>query len=864
MVTHCSEVNEAVLKFLKFFMAFLAMAGLCGPALSQNVSDHATSGPPASWVIVNEVPSAPFDLADETNVQYLLVDQQRRVSSTSSAYYRHYADRLPSARAVENNSTITINLDPAYQSVVLHRVQIRRDGEVIDLLDLSAFDIYREETDREKLIYNGRLQMAYVVPGVRVGDVLEYAYTVNGRNPAIGPHFFGGFRHQYGVPVQKLYQRYSHPEGTDVSVKTYHSPVPPVTSSVDGYATHTWDLNNVEGKETDSNLPEGYERYSLTEYSSFADWAEVGAYFHPFYDAAQFQTDKVQAVAAEIRASTADRSEQLRAALDYVQQEVRYLGIELGPGGYVPRDPDLVLDRRFGDCKDMVVLLTAILKALNIEAYPLLVDFDYREQVAEQIPSYAAFDHVVALAKLNGKSYFLDPTRGPQLGDLQNLQQADFGRGVVIAADGPGMIKAIAPTTGWQKDIVDKYDLTDPEVATFTTTNVFRTEAADRMLSRRDRNGLQEIDDGYFKFYQRSYPSIERDGPLALEVDQDAGTVTVTASYRIPDYWQLDEDSGEETFDFTADEIGSATPTIERSERSGPYALAYPTAIRQKLVLITEDDFGYGKTSDLQTVPGLAFRNSLFLNGGRYEHEFTYRVTRSQIAAVDVPQHMQLVETVDEEIWRSYTRPAAAIWGTTAEEAPLFLFALAILGSLLVATLHRNKDADDRKHQLLYPVGTFKFVVLSLVSLGLYQAYWVYKNWVWIRDVKGESIWPFWRAVFMNFTNFSLFPRIVKEAPAASFPLPVLAPIYAIIYMIFSVADYSADTPGIGTEFTSWFGFAAILIFVPMSREVLRKNAANGKYVTRNSAFGWPAIALLVMCLPMFVTQVVALASFLP
>ncbi|MEO1025035.1 MAG: DUF3857 domain-containing protein [Pseudomonadota bacterium] len=654
--------------FSRYISVILTVFGLSSPAISQNVTDYAETGPVAPWVIRNDIPNTDFDFGEAATEQFLLVDKQRRVTPDSDAFYSHFASRLPSASAVEENSTITVNFDPTYERVIFHSVQLRRDDKVIDLLDLADFDVYRKETERDRLIYNGDLQLAYVVPGVRTGDVLEYAFTVVGRNPALGAHFFGAFQHQYGVPVQKMHQRFSHPKGVDVTIKGYHNPTAPVQSSADGYASYTWETSHIAARDTENNTPYGFDGFPATEFSSFKDWAEVGAHFHPFYNAANFQTESVRAVAATIKGATADRSEQLRAALDFVQQEVRYLGIELGAGGYVPRAPDLVLERRYGDCKDMVVLLNAILKALDIEAFPLLVDSDYRENVAESVPTYAAFDHVITMAKLDGKTYFLDPTRGPQVGDLDHLQQADFGKGVVIAADGPGMISSVPPRPEWQRDTTDLYDLTDADVAKFRTTTVMRMAEADALLSRRERYGLQEIADGYFSFYQRSYPTIGRDEPMTITVDHDAGKVTLTASYLIPNYWETDEGESKETFGFGADEISSVLPEIERSDRQAPYALNYPTAVQHKLVLKTNSNFGVSGSKDIQTAPGMTFVDAVSTFGGTYQQTFSYRVTEPQISPEDVAQHMDLAEKIDDEIWLRYTRPETSTWGATFME----------------------------------------------------------------------------------------------------------------------------------------------------------------------------------------------------
>lgn len=49
----------------------------------------------------------------------------------------------------------------------------------------------------------------------------------------------------------------------------------------------------------------------------------------------------------------------------------------------------------------------------------------------------------------------------------------------------------------------------------------------------------------------------------------------------------------------------------------------------------------------------------------------------------------------------------------------------------------------------------------SLVTVGLYDVYWVYKNWVAVRDAGGKKISPFWRTVFTVFYIYPLF-RIMQ------------------------------------------------------------------------------------------------------
>lgn len=193
---------------------------------------------------------------------------------------------------------------------------------------------------------------------------------MTGKNPAIGPHFGGGFQHRYAVPVQHLHQRLLVPAGTELHIDSFGDVEAPMISQIGDQTEYSWDAWDLPALTIDSNLPPTHLGFPTTLFSTFKNWNTVGAYFAPFYDVSTLSSEKVRQIASDIRSEHQLHQTRLRAALDFVQREIRYLGIELGQGGYIPRKPDEVLRNRFGDCKDMTLLLIAILAELEIEAVP--------------------------------------------------------------------------------------------------------------------------------------------------------------------------------------------------------------------------------------------------------------------------------------------------------------------------------------------------------------------------------------------------------------------------------------------------------------------------------------------------------------
>ncbi len=62
-----------------------------------------------------------------------------------------------------------------------------------------------------------------------------------------------------------------------------------------------------------------------------------------------------------------------------------------------------------------------------------------------------------------------------------------------------------------------------------------------------------------------------------------------------------------------------------------------------------------------------------------------------------------------------------------------------------------------KEHELL---SAQKFILLSVLSLGLYELWWIYKSWSFFRDKDNLDIMPAARAFFAIFFLNSLFDRI--------------------------------------------------------------------------------------------------------
>jgi hypothetical protein len=100
-----------------------------------------------------------------------------------------------------------------------------------------------------------------------------------------------------------------------------------------------------------------------------------------------------------------------------------------------------------------------------------------------------------------------------------------------------------------------------------------------------------------------------------------------------------------------------------------------------------------------------------------------------------------------------------------------------------------NQKNESQTPLFLY-IPISRLILLSILSFGIYQAYWIYKNWWFINKRDKQKIQPFWRGIFGILFCHSLLRRIHEDKEACSIATPTFSPNGLatgwVILMIFS------------------------------------------------------------------------------
>lgn len=522
----------------------LTLPGLAG---AQPAAKGLRFGPVPAWVLVQAVP---LDAAEpegglSDGSHYLLADRQVRVAGSTLTDYHHVATRAVNESGVEDVANVQIRFDPSYQTLTIHRIEVRRGGKTVSRAAPDAVKLLQREASLESLIYDGRLTAHVALSDVRVGDVVETVYSLQGHNPVFGEHRFGSFDFAWSVPVAYRHARLLWPAGRPLFWKLYNGAQPAEVRQLGSEQEHRWALRDVPARVVDADSPGWHDPISWAEWGEFPDWAAVARWAMPLYRTTAGTMPAVDREVARIAAQTSDPEQRLLAALRFVQREVRYLGIEMGVNSHEPHRPEQVLRNRFGDCKDKTLLSLALLRGLGIAARPALVNTRERQAAAERLPTPWAFNHVIVQADLNGQRVWLDPTRRPQAGKgVAQWVQSDYGRALLVDADTTGLVPMAGPEARAQRR--EMHVLLDASAgfdqpATLTVTTRTYGATAEQLRETMATTARDRLQKEFLNYYGSDYPGLAVDKPLSVRDDTDANVLETVEHYRMPRYWVRDD-----------------------------------------------------------------------------------------------------------------------------------------------------------------------------------------------------------------------------------------------------------------------------------------------------------------------------------
>lgn len=457
--------------------------------------------------------------------------------------YVHRVTQVNDSSALAQVGQLSVDFHPDYQRLVLHQVRILRGQSVLDQTATIQVRFLQRELGLEQGVYSGETSATMLVNDLRVGDSLEWRYSVEGSNPVFGERFADDGSWDAYNPVEKRYLSITHPVSRPIYWKLVGGSTEdmvrmrPTVTTRDDMQTLVFERSGFEGYEPEPQLPSFLPYWRYVQFSEFPDWQSVATWAEGLFPDVNPLPDELASVVAQLKREPDPEVRSVKA-LQWVQDQIRYFSVSMGESSHRPHPPTQVLKQRFGDCKDKSYLLLTILKAVGLQAKPVLLSARAPKFPSALWPTPLAFDHVVVELNLGNKVYHLDPTRSGQEGALATMGAVQFDADVLVVSSQTRKLSKIKPDNALALNTYNVHEsfkisrLDGPaelrSVKTWTGTNAELLRQLVRQLTP------DQLDKQSMLGYDRRYPGIELVGKPEIKDDTTRNQVTVTAHYSVP------------------------------------------------------------------------------------------------------------------------------------------------------------------------------------------------------------------------------------------------------------------------------------------------------------------------------------------
>lgn len=650
--------RESIMIVFRLTLLCLSLSFL---ALSASAKTHEYKGfsfeidPDPGWV---KPLQADYDQVAGHDSDYLLVDDQSQWRPDGQSHYFKIAIRANNLDSLEKNSRVEAVFIPEYQRLRWHSLDIIRDGKRISKLDPRDVRIIQTEDELDKEMLTGQVTSLVFIPDTRVGDVIEYSYTVEGTNPIFDNRFFRRYNLSWQDPVAQRQVRVVTPPGkymrTQLSDPAY-TLAHHVNSEGEEYVLS---VRNTPAIKYEEGYPADFQPQQQVEFSDFGSWQAVSDWASKLYPHTSLKHPELTSLVARLQLLPKEQA--IGEALYFVQNRVRYVGVELGINSHLPRSPEKVMQDGYGDCKDKTLLLVSILGELGIKAYPALVSTYSAGAFVDMLPAPSHFDHVITLVELPEKSFWVDPTRRFQRGDVSTIGYSDYGYALPVGypQSGPKAMTFAADQIPSYEAIEEYRILAYGAPVVLTVTNLFKAGKADYVRWQIATSGVKGVQEKYLSVIQSQHPEAKVLFPLQVVEDEARDQLKVTEGYLIPDFTQISQDAKTWEYSTSLFALSGYVEVPRLVVRQWPWGLPESTYLKHKVVIHHPEILNLTANSEDIHLNHKAFRFSAKERGIQNqiinEVELAYTGLKS-LNPEEVPEFMKLIEQIKNRAFISYS-----------------------------------------------------------------------------------------------------------------------------------------------------------------------------------------------------------------
>lgn len=367
---------------------------------------------------ISELPDEQ-DYPDEAAI--VLYDEgQMEIFSTGptgfSEFERHKIIKILNVRG-EKYANVKIPFSPG---VTIDDLQARTITPAGKISVLEKGEIYDVNLYPNFVFYSDQRAKIFTMPAIEPGAVIEYRYKVSIR----GRTLWHSWKFQDNIPT--LLSRFTliHPSEWNLNYKLYNLDITPKEDIAPlGFkATRVWEAHNLPGLKSEFGMPSRKHTIARLTFApnGVKTWDDVAAWYNNIASPQTEPNQDMKELAERITRGLSSDEDRLQAIFEWVRDNVRYIAVEIGLGGYQPYPASEVFTNRYGDCKDMTTLLCGLSEACDIQVDEVLISTWQNGVIDTTLPSPFQFNHAIAYCPTVGRDgVWMDATdKGCAFGTL--------------------------------------------------------------------------------------------------------------------------------------------------------------------------------------------------------------------------------------------------------------------------------------------------------------------------------------------------------------------------------------------------------------------------------------------------------------
>ncbi len=293
-------------------------------------------------------------------------------------------------RAIKTNAQRPVSYNRSLETLeVLEAYTQKPDGRKVQV-DAAHIKEQQEQASAQAPMFQDSVNKVIIFPEVAVGDRLVLRYQRHRFTPLF-PGQFEDITVPEFHPVGQFSLTYDLPQDMPLHADARgFKASPPATGQ--GRTVYRWDYVPAARARIETGAVSylDYGHYlAVSTFSGFKDFAQA------YQARATVEvTAQITELAQRLTAGLPTAREKALTLSDWVRENIRYVAVYVGAGGVVPHAAQTVLDNRYGDCKDHVALLEALLSAAGIKSTPALLNLG-NAYVFPKVPTLGVLNHVI-------------------------------------------------------------------------------------------------------------------------------------------------------------------------------------------------------------------------------------------------------------------------------------------------------------------------------------------------------------------------------------------------------------------------------------------------------------------------------------